>query len=58
MTGTDHEIHGKPKGDGGWMNGGFFVLFPSVIGYIDSDLTAWEREPLERLAREHQLAAY
>lgn len=48
----------KPKGDGGWINGGFFVLSPSVIEYIDGDSTAWEREPLERLAREHQLAAY
>jgi glucose-1-phosphate cytidylyltransferase len=48
----------KPKGDGGWINGGFFVLSPDVIEYIDGDDTVWEREPLERLARDRQLAAY
>jgi glucose-1-phosphate cytidylyltransferase len=48
----------KPKGDGGWINGGFFVLSPRVIDYIGDDQTVWEREPLEHLAREHQLAAY
>ena len=48
----------KPKGDGGWINGGFFVLSPDVIDYIDGDDTVWEREPLERLARDRQLAAY
>jgi glucose-1-phosphate cytidylyltransferase len=48
----------KPKGDGGWINGGFFVLSPSAIGYIDGDATVWEREPLENLARDDQLAAY
>jgi glucose-1-phosphate cytidylyltransferase len=48
----------KPKGDGGWINGGFFVLSPSVIEYIGDDQTVWEREPLEFLARERQLAAY
>ena len=48
----------KPKGDGGWINGGFFVLSPEVGGYIDGDLTVWEREPLQRLADEGQLAAY
>ena len=48
----------KPKGDGGWINGGFFVLSPAAIDYIDGDATVWEREPLERLARDRALAAY
>lgn len=48
----------KPKGDGGWINGGFFVCEPSVFDYIDGDDTFWEREPLERMAEEKQLAAY
>ena len=48
----------KPKGDGGWISGGFFILSPRVIEYIAGDQTVWEREPMERLAREGQLAAY
>jgi glucose-1-phosphate cytidylyltransferase len=48
----------KPKGDGGWINGGFFVLSPGVGEYIEGDQTTWEREPLQRLAAEDQLAAY
>jgi glucose-1-phosphate cytidylyltransferase len=48
----------KPKGDGGWINGGFFVLSPEVERYIDGDDTVWEQEPLQRLAEEDQLAAY
>jgi len=48
----------KPKGDGAWVNGGFFVLEPEVINYIQGDNTIWEREPLERLAAEGQLCAY
>ncbi len=48
----------KPAGDGGWINGGFFVLSPRVGEYINDDATTWEREPLERLAREGQLSAY
>jgi glucose-1-phosphate cytidylyltransferase len=48
----------KPKGDGGWINGGFFVLSPDVERYIDGDETVWEQEPLQRLAAEDQLAAY
>lgn len=51
-------FHEKPDGDGAWINGGFFVLEPSVIDYITDDKTIWEREPLERLARENQLFAY
>ena len=48
----------KPRGDGGWINGGFFVLSPSVLPYITADNTAWEAEPLARLAAEDQLQAY
>lgn len=48
----------KPQGDGAMINGGFFVLNPSVLDYIDGDSTIWERTPLERLADEGQLAAY
>jgi len=48
----------KPEGDGGWVNGGFFVLSPRVIDYIDDDSTTWERSPLEKLASEGQLSAY
>lgn len=48
----------KPKGDGAMINGGFFVLSPLVIDYIGDDQTIWEREPLESLAREGQLAAF
>ena len=48
----------KPKGDGGWINGGFFVCSPAVLDYLQDDATVWEREPLERLARERQLAAH
>ncbi|MFQ5509655.1 MAG: glucose-1-phosphate cytidylyltransferase [Leptospirillia bacterium] len=48
----------KVAGDGGWVNGGFFVLSPKVIDYIDGPDTMWEKEPLERLAREGQMAAY
>jgi glucose-1-phosphate cytidylyltransferase len=45
----------KPTGDGGWINGGFFVLSPKVGDYIEGDATVWEREPMERLAQERQL---
>jgi len=48
----------KPKGDGRWVNGGFFVLSPKVREYLKDDSTIWEREPLERLAREGQVSAY
>lgn len=48
----------KPQGDGGWINGGFFVLSPRVADYIDGDATTWEMEPMERLARERQMEAY
>ena len=48
----------KPHGDGGWINGGFFVLSPKVLEYIDNDASVWEREPMERLAKESQFSAY
>jgi glucose-1-phosphate cytidylyltransferase len=48
----------KPEGDGGWINGGFFVLEPSVFDLIENDSTIWEREPLQRLASEGQLNAF
>ena len=48
----------KPHGDGGWINGGFFVLSPKVIDYVENDATVWERTPMERLAIEDQLSAY
>ncbi len=48
----------KPLGDGGWINGGFFVLSPRVIDYISGDDVTWERGPMERLAREGMLQAY
>lgn len=48
----------KPEGDGGWINGGFFVLEPEVIQYISDDTTVWERAPLQCLAAENQLTAF
>jgi glucose-1-phosphate cytidylyltransferase len=48
----------KPEGDGSWINGGFFVLEPSVLDYITNDSTIWEKEPLEQLAKNKNLAAY
>lgn len=48
----------KPKKSEGWINGAFFVLEPGVFDYIEGDHTQWEREPLERLARDGQLMAY
>lgn len=48
----------KPQIGEGWINGGFFVLEPGVLDYIDGDETIWEREPLERLADDGELMAY
>jgi glucose-1-phosphate cytidylyltransferase len=48
----------KPAGDGGWINGGYFVLSPKVVDYIDGDKTVWEREPMERLAADGQMSVY
>ncbi len=48
----------KPKGDVGWVNGGFFVCEPEIFDYIDGDKTFWEREPLETIANSGKLMAY
>ncbi|MGN6653194.1 glucose-1-phosphate cytidylyltransferase [Trinickia sp.] len=48
----------KPRGDGSWINGGFFVLNPKVIDYIEGDDTLWEAEPLERLAANGELQTW
>ncbi|KAF0137729.1 MAG: glucose-1-phosphate cytidylyltransferase [Xanthobacteraceae bacterium] len=48
----------KPVGDNQWINGGFFVLSPAVLDYIEDDKSIWEAEPLERLAQEGQLMAF
>ncbi len=48
----------KPQTKEGWINGAFFVLEPGIFDYIDGDDTVWEKEPLERLARDGQLMAY
>jgi len=52
------EFSEKPQAREGWINGAFFVLEPEIFDYIDGDDTHWEKEPLERLAREGQLMAY
>jgi glucose-1-phosphate cytidylyltransferase len=48
----------KPNGDGAWINGGFFVLSPGAVDYVDGDTTVWERGPLDRLSRDGQLRAF
>jgi len=48
----------KPQIGAGWINGAYFVLEPQIFDYIDGDETQWEKEPLERLARDGQLMAY
>ena len=48
----------KPVGDGGWINGGFFVLSPKVLDYIEHEGVMWEQAPLERLVKEGQVCAY
>ena len=54
---VDH-FEEKPEGDGSWINGGFFVLDPKVIDFIQDDQTIWEQKPLISLANEGQLFAY
>ena len=57
----DHKVRTfreKPKGDGGMINGGFFVLSPKIFPLLKDDSTVWEQEPLEALAHEQQIAAY
>ncbi len=48
----------KPQGDGGWINGGFFILNPKVLGLIDGDEILWEKQPLEALAKQGQLQSF
>ncbi|PZO37024.1 MAG: glucose-1-phosphate cytidylyltransferase [Shackletoniella antarctica] len=48
----------KPEGDGAWINGGYFVLEPQVIDFIDGDDTVWEEQPLNKLAQMGQLSAF
>jgi glucose-1-phosphate cytidylyltransferase len=48
----------KPQGDGAWINGGFFVLEPEVLNFIEGDSTVWESRPMEELARNDMLSAY
>ena len=48
----------KPRGDGRWTNGGFFVLSPGIDRYIEGDTTVWEQEPMRALVSEHELACY
>jgi glucose-1-phosphate cytidylyltransferase len=51
-------FHEKPDGDGAWINGGFFVLEPTVLDYIEDDSIVWEKGPMQRLASEGRLCAY
>ena len=53
-----HSFQEKPAGDGAWINGGFFVLEPSVFDFIEGDQTSWEGAPLVKLAEQGQLMAY
>jgi glucose-1-phosphate cytidylyltransferase len=58
---TDNKVSNfkeKPQGDGALINGGFFVLTPDIFEYIDNDNVTWEREPLEKLAHQGELAAF
>ena len=55
---TVHSFMEKPKGDGAWINGGFFVCQPEVFNYIDNDQTIWEREPMERIASDGQMMSF
>jgi len=58
---SDSQVTGfkeKPQGDGGWINGGFFVLSPKIVDYIEGDHTVWEQEPMENLAKDGQLSIY
>lgn len=48
----------KPQGDNAWINGGYFVVEPAAIDYIEGDDTSWEKEPLSRIARDEKLSAY
>lgn len=53
-----HSFMEKPKGDGSWINGGYFVCEPQVFDYIEGDYTLWEHEPMEKIAAEGQMVAF
>jgi glucose-1-phosphate cytidylyltransferase len=53
-----HSFMEKPKGDGAWINGGFFVCEPAVFDFIEGDSTLWEREPMEKIAAAGQMTAF
>ncbi|RYE26881.1 MAG: glucose-1-phosphate cytidylyltransferase [Sphingobacteriaceae bacterium] len=58
---ADHSVHSfmeKPKGDGSWINGGYFVCEPQVFDYIEGDFTLWEKEPMEKIAADGQMVAF
>jgi glucose-1-phosphate cytidylyltransferase len=57
-SGCVESFQEKPRAEGGWINGGFFVLEPPVFDYIDGDGTYWEHEPMRRLVAEGQMHAY
>ena len=57
-SGSVNGFQEKPQGDGGWINGGFFVLEPAVFDLIEGDSTTWEKEPMLQLAADGQLQAY
>ncbi|SDG70031.1 glucose-1-phosphate cytidylyltransferase [Mucilaginibacter sp. P25] len=57
----DNSVHSfmeKPKGDGAWINGGFFVCEPGVFDFIEGDSTIWEREPMEEIAKAGEMVAF
>jgi glucose-1-phosphate cytidylyltransferase len=57
--GRPHDrVSAFPSGENGYINGGFFVLSPKVLDYIEGDETVWEQEPMQTLARAGQLAAF
>lgn len=58
LQGEVREFREKPRGDGAMINGGFFVLSPSVLSLLKNDSTVWEREPLSELAQTGQMMAY
>ncbi|MVN21019.1 glucose-1-phosphate cytidylyltransferase [Mucilaginibacter arboris] len=53
-----HSFMEKPKGDGSWINGGYFVCEPQVFDFIEGDHTLWEREPMEKIAEQGQMVAF
>lgn len=58
---TDNTVRSfleKPKGDGSWINGGYFVCEPAIFNYLEGDQTVWENQPMESLAKEGQMNAY